>query len=351
MKSSSWHTNTTQIIGHSTGNPDEQTQAIINAIAKAEQEKTQSNNSESGKQKVNNQAFIKALRENEDPLTPFFPDALDVHSISDFTFSNRHSNNIAIRLYIPKSEGPHALVVYFHGGCWVFCSLDTHDGICTQLCNKANVAVASIDYRLAPEAKFPAAYQDCIDACNYLYGHAKALDLDSDNISLMGDSAGGNLAAVVSQHPDTRARICSQVLLYPITDVSRLDRPSYEQYAENFFFEAKMMHWACEQYARNENDRFNANMSPLLLDTFNALPATLVQTAEFDVLRDEAEEYAARLFEAGADVLCKRYAGTVHAFAAMAKVVEQGQKALDDAAQFIKLQSQASRALPSEGAI
>jgi acetyl esterase len=241
---------------------------------------------------------------------------------------------IPVRIYKPAGSGPLPVLVYFHGGGWVLCNIDTHDPVCRSLANAAECIVVSVDYRLAPEHKFPAAADDCYVATQWVMNSAPLINGDADRVAVGGDSAGGNLAAVVAlmaRDRGGRAPIF-QLLIYPATDYYLPGTSSYHHNADGYFLTKDDMKWFWNHYLSNEADAANPYACPLRAASVTGLPSALVITAEFDPLRDEGEMYAARLRESGVSARLVRYDGMIHGFFSMAGVLEQGKDALGLAA-------------------
>lgn len=239
---------------------------------------------------------------------------------------------IPVRIYTPEGAGPFPALVYYHGGGWVIGGLDVVDGPCTALANRAGAVVVSVDYRLAPEHPFPAAVEDAYAALVWVSGHAGELDVDATRVAVAGDSAGGNLSAVVSQlaRDHDGPAVAAQVLIYPVTDFARRTE-SFRDNADGFFLTADLMDWFEERYLDPSVDRTDLRLSPLHAPDVSGLPPALVITAAFDPLRDEGEQYATRLREAGGEAVLTRYDGQIHAFAAnLAGAIDEGRAALDD---------------------
>ena len=214
----------------------------------------------------------------------------------------------------PSGSANRPLLVFLHGGGWVVGDLDSHDQPCRLLARYADVHVLSVDYRLAPEHPFPAAVDDSIAAFAWAVDHAAELGADPTRVAVGGDSAGGNLAAVVSQVTRDAGTTtpAAQLLLYPGTDAS-VDRPSKSLFAEGFFLTRRQMDWYWAAYASG-GDRTDPRLSPLCADNLSGLAPALVTTAAFDPLRDEGEAYAEALREAGVPVVLRRAPGLVHAY-------------------------------------
>ncbi|MEM7135987.1 MAG: alpha/beta hydrolase [Myxococcota bacterium] len=222
---------------------------------------------------------------------------------------------VPVRIYRPAIEEGSGLLVYFHGGGWVVGSVASHDERCRRLCHGARSVVMSVDYRLAPEHPYPAAVEDCYAATMWATQHATELGVDASRIAVGGDSAGGNLAAVVALMARDRneGNLCFQVLVYPAVDRD-FDRPSCIDNAEGYMFTTADMRWYVEQYASDPATHRDPYFAPLRADSLEGLPAALVITAEFDPLRDEGNEYAARLIAAGVETQHICYEGAVHGF-------------------------------------
>jgi len=238
------------------------------------------------------------------------------------------AGEIRARTYTPPGEGPHGGLVYFHGGGWVIGDVETHDHFCRSLCRGAGVVIVSVDYRLAPEWKFPAAPEDCYAATCWTAAYAEDLGIDAARLAVAGDSAGGNLAAVVAQMARDRKGppLCFQLLLCPVAEHA-FDRPSYIENAEGYLLTRAGMKWFWEQYLDDPLQGESSLASPLLAETLEGLPAAHVATAEYDPLRDEGELYAARLADAGVSVSHHRYEGQIHNFFSMGHLIERGQAA------------------------
>jgi acetyl esterase/lipase len=238
---------------------------------------------------------------------------------------------VRARHYAPaEAGGPHPLLVYYHGGGFTYGDLETHDGVCRILCRHAGAHVLAIDYRLAPEHPFPAAVEDARGSLRWAFANAGSLGADPRRVGVGGDSAGGNLAAVVSQLAarDGGAPPALQLLIYPATDFSRRRR-SRELFGEGFLLTNAEMDWFETNYLGPERTSArDPRASPLLADDLSGLAPAYVVTAAFDPLRDEGEEYASALRRAGTPVILRRFPGFIHAFIAGAGVSRNARDAL-----------------------
>ena len=228
-------------------------------------------------------------------------------------------------------------LIYFHGGGGIFGSIDTHEGICRMLANESGCVVIAVGYRQAPEHKFPAAVEDAYAATEWVVEHAGELGLDPQRIAIGGDSAGGNLAAVVCQ----RARQCNgprlalQVLLCPVLDLNA-DTMSWRAFEKGYFLNRAMIGWMLDHYCTPDVDRNDPRLSPLRAADLSGLPQAHIHTAEFDPLRDEGEAYAKRLERAGVAVTYTCHHGMIHHFFGMAGVIPYARSAMKMAGAAIK---------------
>jgi acetyl esterase len=260
-----------------------------------------------------------------------------VHSIENLRIPGP-DGEIPVRVYTPTNPGPRPALVYFHGGGWVICDLDTHEVQCSAIARRSAAVVISVDYRLAPEHKFPAAVTDCYAATVWAASNAERLGIDPRRISVGGDSAGGNLAAVVSlkSRDENGPAIGLQVLVYPVTDLSSFATGSYREFAEGYDLTKAAMEWFRELYLRSAEDGRNPHASPLLARDLRGLPPALVITAECDPLRDEGEAYAKRLQDAGVPVTLTRYAGMIHPFFSLPAAIPQAFDAIQQVADAVQ---------------
>lgn len=222
------------------------------------------------------------------------------------------------KVYQPEGDGPFPVLIWFHGGGWVIGSLDENEATCRVLCDDVGAVVLAVDYRLAPEHRFPAAAEDAYAALRWVAEHGAEITADTRRIAISGESAGGNLATVASMMARDRGgpRPLLQLLVSPVTAPPG-DRKSYVDFAEGYFFTSASMEWFFQHYPRDEVDLRDPYLVPLLAEDLSGLPPALVMTAEYEVLRDEGEEYAHRLLDAGVPCELVRYHGQIHGFFAL----------------------------------
>ena len=245
--------------------------------------------------------------------------------------------DIAMRLYrgSPVKAGqPQPVLVWYHGGGWVLGSIDSHDGVCRELASRADITVISVDYRLGPDHMFPAAVDDAIASTWWIAENAGELDIDPTRLAVGGDSAGGNLSAVISIHArDTDGpRIAAQILAYPVTDMS-LTQASHARCADYPPIPPKTMEWFFERYCRDA-DRTDWRAAPLLAESHTNLPPALVIVGGYDPLRDEGIAYADKMNAAGSSAEVFEMPGQIHGFLTMNKIIteaSQAQAAMADA--------------------
>lgn len=253
-----------------------------------------------------------------------------VHEIRDV-----QAGTIPCRLYRPSAHTNLGLLVFFHGGGWVIGDLNSHDGVCRSLANKSGHAVLSVDYRLAPEHKFPAAFDDCVEALKWAYDNASALGIDQSRIAVGGDSAGGNLAAAVALAEIVPLRF--QMLIYPAVDMS-MESPSISENANAPILTKSVMAWFVDHYMNGDADRANIKASPMVAsdELLAKMPPAIVITAQYDPLRDEGEAYGKRLVKNGVSVTISRYNGAFHGFFNMITILDDAQCAHAQASTLLK---------------
>jgi acetyl esterase len=245
---------------------------------------------------------------------------------------------IPVRVYRPSPAQDLPALVYFHGGGFVICNLDTHDRLCRSLANASGCVVVAVDYRLAPEHKYPAAADDAYAATRYVAEHAVEFGIDPNRIAVGGDSAGGNLATVVALMARDRGgpALKFQLLIYPVTDFTEHSTQSERDYGHGYFLDVELMDWFGDQYFAADADRHSAYASPAKATDLRHLPPAFVLTGECDPLRDQGEAYAERLRSAGVAVAVTRYEGMIHPFLSLAGMVDAGRQAINDSAAAVR---------------
>jgi acetyl esterase len=275
---------------------------------------------------------LAVLREGmraQSTLSPGEPEP--VEKVEDRTLPGPEGE-VPVRIYTPAGDGLFPALVYFHGGGFVLCDLDTHDGTCRSLANGAGCVVVSVDYRLAPEHPFPAGLEDCYAATRWVSDRGSELGVDGSRLAVGGDSAGGNLAAAVSLLAGERdgPELRFALLVYPVTNCD-FSTPSYRDNAEGYFLTADMMKWFWRQYLPDPSDGEKPHASPLRAGDLRSHPPAHVVTAGYDPLRDEGEAFALRLREAGVPVTSRRYEGMFHGFFGMTALLDVAQEAVGEA--------------------
>jgi acetyl esterase len=238
-----------------------------------------------------------------------------VRSTEDSTIPGP-AGDIPIRIYRPDVDGPVPTMAFFHGGGFVIGDIETHDDQARLLCRDVGMVVVSVDYRLAPEHKFPAGFEDCLAATKWVAAHIDDLGGDPDRIVVGGDSSGGNFSAAVALATrETGPRLAAQFLIYPGVDFNEdADYPSRLENAEGYFLTVEDMIWFDAQYIPEGADRNDPRASPIRAADLSGAPPAVIGTAEFDPLRDEGEAYAKALADAGVEVRVQRYDGMIHGF-------------------------------------
>ncbi len=254
------------------------------------------------------------------------------------------AGSIPARIYTPKttrqSNGAAPCLVFFHGGGWVIGNLDSHDVVCRKLAHAGELIVISIDYRLAPEHKFPSAVDDSIAATKWVAANAKQLGIDPTRLMVGGDSAGGNLAAVValSARDGNGPALSGQVLIYPATDFA-MTHPSHSEPETSVLLTHSVIRWFRDHYLNGAADAADWRASPARAKTLAGLPPAYVLTAGADPLRDEGDEYAKRLKEAGVPVTYRTFPGQFHGFFTMGKFLQQANVAASEIGVWLKAQN------------
>ena len=267
------------------------------------------------------------------------PEPQSVAAVFDFTVPTDEAN-IGVRAYRPLASTPDQILpalVYYHGGGHTIGDLDTHDTLCRELCNLSGYAVFSVDYRLGPEHKFPAAVDDGFAALQWIAGHAAELAIKPEHIAVGGDSAGGNLAAVMALMARDRGgpSLAFQLLIYPVTDF-RYQTASHAVRGQGYLLTRDVIDYFTDNYLAAAEDRLDWRVSPALAEDFSRLPPALVLTAGYDPLCDEGEDYAKRLQAAGNEVEYACYSGQIHGFITMGRVIAQAREAVALCAERLK---------------
>jgi acetyl esterase len=261
--------------------------------------------------------------------THLAPDWIDVFQVLNQTIEHQ-TFSIPIRIYTPvKSASPLPVCVFYHGGGMVIGTLDSYDTLCRQLSVQSGCIIVSVAYRLAPEHKFPAAVDDAFAALDWASQYADSFNGDSNSLIVCGDSAGGNLAAVVAlmalKHSTIKIKF--QLLIYPAL-ATHANSESHHKFAEGYFLERLTILWFHECYIRAEADRHDFRYAPLIADDLTGLPPALIIVASHDPLRDEGVDYADRLKTSGVDVELQEYEGMIHPFLSLAGILDQGKLAI-----------------------
>ncbi len=275
-------------------------------------------------------AEVRASREawrskSADPPAP-------VHSVAD-----THAGTVPVRLYRPDARTSLPALVYFHGGGWVLGDLEHSDGICRHLCAEIGCIVVNVDYRLAPEHRYPAAAEDSFSALKWIHDEAANLGVDARRLGIAGSSAGGNLAAVCAlMARDRGGPACqAQLLVYPVLDQA-CAFPSFTEFGDGYIVSTTDMRWYWEQYLAEPSQGAEPYASPLRAPDLSGLPPALVITAECDPVRDDGEAYAERLRADGVPVRLTRYPGTLHGFFANPGTLPKARLAVTEAAGFLR---------------
>jgi acetyl esterase len=249
------------------------------------------------------------------------------------------STGIKIRIYRPSDSVKLPVIIFYHGGGWVVGNINTHDNICRRLALKSSFIVVSVDYRLAPENKFPAAANDAYEALWWVSKNADTIGGDPDRIIVAGDSAGGNLAIVVClmSRDSNGPKIAYQVPIYPQTNMADLNTESYKRFGQGYYLTKPVIEKLIPFYIGDKKDPVNPYVSPLLASDFHNLPPALVITAEFDPLRDEGEAYAKKLLDAGIPVKSHRYSGVIHGFLSFGAILHQANDAINEIASTLQV--------------
>jgi acetyl esterase/lipase len=262
----------------------------------------------------------------------------DIYSVEDIEIpAHEGGQYIPARVYRPSGQSNLPALVFYHGGGWVLCDVETHDEVVRRIALAANCVVISVDYRLAPEHKYPAGADDAYQALCWVFDNTSSLNIDADRIGIAGDSAGGNLAAVTCLRARDEAgpKIFMQSLWYPVTNIHTLETESYKVMSEGYNLKREDMAWLKSQYLESPELAALPTVSPLLSGDLSGLPPTYVMTANFDVLRDDGQLYAEALEAAGNRVSYECFPSLVHGFLNISHAVPAAEDALQAVAQHL----------------
>jgi acetyl esterase len=265
------------------------------------------------------------------------PDAPALPEVRDLA-ADGPAGPIPLRLYRPRTDaGALPVLVYYHGGGWVIGDLDTHDVLCRQLALQAGCAVVAVDYRMGPEHRFPAAVDDCVAATRWVRANAAALGVDASRLAVGGDSAGGNLAAVVAiaARDAGDLPVAFQLLIYPATDQRRV-APSHTTNAQGYLLTADSMRYYHDHYIDDPKHDLDWRASPLLAESLAGLPPALVLVAGYDPLRDEGVQYAQRLSESGSRATLVSFERMIHGFVPMGRAIDEANEAVSLCAEALR---------------
>ncbi|MBV9385540.1 MAG: alpha/beta hydrolase [Chroococcidiopsidaceae cyanobacterium CP_BM_ER_R8_30] len=289
---------------------------------------------------ANEMTLQEIEQQSQTPISPIVArimlgQSLPMQKITDVVTAGRHGD-IPLKLYYPRQQSALGVIVFFHGGGWIGGNFQTHDAMCRRLAHQSGVAVIAVGYRLAPRYPFAIALEDGYDTLQWVVQQAASLGVDANSLIVIGDSAGGNLAAALclmakdAQKPNIRG----QVLLYPITD-GTLSQPSVKQYANGPYLTKAQLKRFVQDYARTPNDIYHPYFSPLLATNLTQLPPALIITGQYDPLHDEGQAYAERLRLAGNQVQFTDYMGMIHGFLSFPGFCHGAKPAFAEIAAFI----------------
>ena len=261
---------------------------------------------------------------------------LPIHSVRDEHVAGP-AGDIPVRLYVPSETLPLPAVVYLHGGGWAVGSVETYDAVCRRLAHAAGCIVVSVDYRLAPEHKFPAGLEDAYAAAAWVVQHGADWGVDNGRVAVAGDSAGGALATVVCQMARDRSgpQFVLQLLIYPNTDYE-FERPSMIECGRGYTISVDDMHWFWGHYLNDAGDLDNPYVVPMRAESLSGLPPALIISAGYDFLRDEDEAYGRKLADDGVRATMTRYPGMIHGFFGMGGILDEADVALAEVAHALR---------------
>ncbi|MFL0267229.1 alpha/beta hydrolase [Candidatus Clostridium radicumherbarum] len=251
-------------------------------------------------------------------------------------------NKIPVRIYTPEGTSKYPIIIYSHGGYWIEGNVDSRDNVCRKLAKNTKAIVVSVEYRLAPENPFPAGLNDVYNVVQWVYKNAESINGDAGHIAVAGDSAGGNISAVVSQmvRDKNGPHITCQVLIYPSTNIYELNSKSWSYVSDELTISREDMEKFISLYVPKKEDRKSPYASPLLAKDFKDLPHTLIIIAEIDPLRDEGKAYGQKLKEEGNQVVVSMYKGCPHGFLTMDRISSAGDKAINEISLYLQKEFQ-----------
>jgi acetyl esterase len=275
---------------------------------------------------------LKIIRESI--TSTIISDKYETIHLEDRTLDGPYGE-ISLQIYRPNLDKDQPVIVFYHGGGFILGNIKGYAPFCEKVAHDTKCTVVSIEYRLAPEHKFPTAIEECYVATKWIYEQAKELGLDDTRFAIMGDSAGGNIAAVVTHLTREKKEIpiSLQVLIFPMTSFA-IQSVSKQKFANGYFLTKESLDLFEKHYLRSKSDVTNPLASPLLKDDLHDLPPAFVLTAEYDPLRDEAEAYVQKLVESGVEVWSKRYSGMIHGFTTFTDLF--GDESIQDISKFIR---------------
>jgi acetyl esterase len=308
--------------------PNSQMKAVLDELAALSPQPIETLSPEEARKQPTPTDAVKALLKSQDKSS----DPEPVAEVDHRKVESPDGRNIPVRIYTPRGEGPFPVIVYYHGGGFVIADLDTYDASCRALCNGARAVVVSVDYRRAPEHKFPAAVDDAYGAYIWVRHNAAKINGDPAKVAVAEESAGGNLATVVSlmAKEQSAALPTFQLLMYPLVD-NDMNRESYVENADSKPLNRAMMGWFMKHYLSDPTSANDPHVCPFKAKDMTGLPPAMVITAQIDPLRSEGKAYADKLKAAGVEVQYKNYDGVTHEFFGMAAVVDVAKQAQSDA--------------------
>ena len=284
-----------------------------------------------------NAMSVEDARAGLSELVALFPATQSIAKSKDRVLE---AGSVSARIYTPNGTGPFPVLLYLHGGGWVIGDLDPYDPICRELCGAVGCIVVSVDYRLAPEHRFPAAVDDAHFALRWTIEHCEEIGGDHKRIAIGGDSAGGNLAAVTALEAlqSFPGKLCAQLLIYPVTSHVSTPSQSMIDNAEGYLLTQRDMVWFTDHYLGPDHDDRDPRFNLSCVDDLSGLPPTLIITAEFDPLRDEGEAYGIALKKAGVAVDHSRYAGAIHGFFMFFAAFDVSRRSMNEVSKWLKAQ-------------